>query len=128
MSQQLNLVPSALDISIYQSGSYSPIFTAFNTDQFGQSTTPLNLSGYTAALNVYSKPGATPALLTLSTANGKIVLGGAAGTVQLQFLAADLGALPAGTLYYDLVLINGSNVPLPCASGLFVVIGPGGLQ
>jgi hypothetical protein len=86
--------------------------------------TPINLSGYTFALDVRATPGAGSALISLDTAaddtaNGVRVVEAAAGRVRLQIDQATMqaaweaaytaGLMKAGEaapLFYDLLLIH----------------------
>ena len=71
-------------------------------------TTPVNLTNYTAKMQVRSVPGST-LILELSTTNGRIVLGGAAGTITCTVAAADMN-MTADLYQYDLELTNGTVV------------------
>ena len=65
----------------------------------------VNLTGYTARLQARVDVEDTETILTLTTANGGITLGGAAGTISLDQTATQTTLLPAGTYVYDLELI-----------------------
>jgi len=72
---------------------------------------PVDLTGYTANMMVVRNPGEVGSLLTLSTANGKIVLGGVLGTINITIQPSDLdfslpGAVEWYTGHYDLYLTN----------------------
>ena len=71
-------------------------------------TTKVNLTGYTAKMQVRAKPGST-LIVELSTTNGRIVLGGAAGTITCTIPAADMN-MTADLYQYDLELTNGTVV------------------
>jgi len=73
-------------------------------------TTLVNLTGYTARMHLRRNVEDAAAYLTLTTENSRIVLGGAAGTIQLTVSAADTAALAVGKYAYDLELVNGSVV------------------
>jgi tRNA threonylcarbamoyladenosine modification (KEOPS) complex Pcc1 subunit len=49
-------------------------------------------------------------LLSLTTENSRIALGGTAGTITLTVTAADTAAVVAGHYVYDLELVSGSTV------------------
>ena len=70
----------------------------------------INLTGYTARMQVRTDYFAATAALTLTTENSKIVLGGALGTITLSVTATDMAALSEGSYVYDLEMINGSTV------------------
>lgn len=70
----------------------------------------VNLTGYTARMQVRTEVTAATATLTLTTENGRIALGGAAGTVALTVPAIDTAAVAAREYVYDLELVNGATV------------------
>lgn len=70
----------------------------------------INLTGYTARMQVRADYASPTAALSLTTENGKITLGGALGTVTLLVSAADMAAVSGASFVYDLEMVNGSNV------------------
>ena len=65
----------------------------------------INLTGYTAKMQVRDKKPDSEAILTLtSDAGGGITLGGALGTLKIHIKSTQTAALPVGDYYYDLVL------------------------
>lgn len=70
----------------------------------------INLSGYTAAMQLRQNYDSTVADLTLTTSNGGITITGATGTIVVTATATQTGALDAGYYVYDLELTNGANV------------------
>ena len=72
---------------------------------------PVNLTGYTARMDVRSSiDAAGAAALSLTTENGRIVLGGSAGTINLSAEATATGAMVAGGYVYDLEVVSGSTI------------------
>lgn len=65
---------------------------------------PINLSGYSARMQVRSKVTSEDVLLELTTENGGITLGGGQGTITLHFTEANTSPMPKGGVY-DLELI-----------------------
>ena len=65
---------------------------------------PINLTGFGARMQIVDASGTV--LVDLSTANGKIILGGAAGTIDLMLTKAETTALRDVPMFYDLKLIN----------------------
>jgi hypothetical protein len=53
----------------------------------------INLTGYTARMQVRSTLESAEALIELTTANGRIALGGSAGTITLDHLGHRHGSL-----------------------------------
>lgn len=82
---------------------------------------PVNLTGATAKMQV--RASATgPVLLELSTDNGKIVLGGAAGTIDLLLSAAETAAIEWVQAVYDLAItFADSSVRKPIRGSVTVV-------
>jgi hypothetical protein len=71
----------------------------------------VNLTSYTAFLEV--RRGRTtpvgPLILSMTTSNGCIALGGALGTITLALTATQTAALTPGIYEYDLEMRVGSN-------------------
>lgn len=72
--------------------------------------TPINLSGYSARMQLRPSIESTTVTLELTTANSRIVLGGAAGTIQLLVSASTMVSIRPGTYVYDLEMVSGSSV------------------
>jgi hypothetical protein len=71
----------------------------------------VDLTGYTARMQVRTSiDAAGAATLSLTTENGRIVLGGTAGTITLTAEATATQAVTAGAYVYDLELVSGSTV------------------
>jgi hypothetical protein len=84
---------------------------------------PVNLTGYTARMDVRTSiDAAGAAVLSLTTTNGRIVLGGSAGTINLSAEATATQAVEAGNYVYDLEVVSGSTVTR-LVQGSFVVRG-----
>lgn len=81
----------------------------------------VNLSGYTAKMQVRASQDASTSLLELSTANGRIVLTNT-GSITLLVDAVTTGALAIGQYVYDLEMTSGTNI-YRLLQGFFVVDG-----
>jgi hypothetical protein len=82
----------------------------------------VNLTGYTAEMDIRITEADTGTqLLTLTTSNSRIALGGAAGTITLTVNAADTAALTAQTAWYDLIVTSGAGTVTPLFKGVFVI-------
>lgn len=68
----------------------------------------VNLTGYSAQMQVRTRTASTTVELTLSTANGRIALGSSSPNITLSVDAADMTL--SGTYVYDLKLTQGSDV------------------
>lgn len=67
---------------------------------------PINLTGYTAKLQIRKSANAPEAVVTLDSSNGTIELGGAAGTIVLNMSAAVTDAITLSNGVYDLELTS----------------------
>jgi hypothetical protein len=73
--------------------------------------TPINLTGYTARMQVRRKhTSPDPPLLTFTTENGAITLGGALGTIAIVGLATLTDDVDIKSGVYDLELVSGTEV------------------
>lgn len=80
----------------------------------------VNLTGYSARMQVRESVRAADTLLSLTSGSG-ITLGGAAGTIVLTVSATATAALPRGEFVYDLELVSGSGVVTRLIEGSFTV-------
>jgi hypothetical protein len=81
----------------------------------------VNLTGYTARLYVREEVESPAPFITLTTENGGITLGGAAGTITLLMSATTTAALAQTKGVYDLELISGSGVVTRLLEGIVVI-------
>jgi len=72
--------------------------------------TPINLTGYTARLQFREPLESSIVLLSLTTENGGITLGGVNGTIALLISATDTAALTWSTAVFDLEIISASSI------------------
>lgn len=74
---------------------------------------PIDLTGYSAIAEVRPTFGDPSILLTLSTTNGKIALGGSTGSIDMKFSEMDTTPIQDGIPWtraaYDLVIIDTSG-------------------
>ena len=93
------------NFTIMQGSTFQRIITKKDA-----SGTPVNLTGYTARMQARNDLNSA-VVLDLTTENGGIVLGGVAGTIELNITATATASLIApNTLIYDLELVNGAVV------------------
>lgn len=84
-------------------------------------TAALNLTGYTAAMQVREAAGAATALISLTNGAG-ITLGGTAGTIGIVVAATASAAVAPGSYSYDLELNSGGTITR-LLEGSFIVTG-----
>jgi hypothetical protein len=75
----------------------------------GVAYAPVNLTGYTAALQLRSLPNDPTAALTLTTANGGITITALTGTIAVSATATQTRAIDEGYYYYDLEITQTST-------------------
>lgn len=96
--------PGMFTISIQEGATYDVTFVWKDSNR-----NPIDLTGYTAKLQV-KDPGAIgesdTVLLEASTSNGRIILGGATGTIRVLIPAVTTSALEWTRGVYDLFLIG----------------------
>ena len=107
------------DITIDQGASFA--LTLTYTDATGAA---VNLTGYSARMQVRSDYASPDALIDASTTNGMIALGGSLGTVAVTIPYATTAALSVSSGVYDLVLTSPSGTRDRILSGR-VTVSPG---
>jgi hypothetical protein len=109
-------VAGSYNITIDQGASIDRVWTWLQADQ----VTPVNLTGFSAHLQVRDRPGGT-LLADFSTAAGQITLGGVAGTITLIVAAAVTAAYGFDSGTYDLHMTDSLGSVTTLLAGLFVV-------
>lgn len=74
------------------------------------SGTTVNVTGYTARMQIRKTVDATTIILTLTTENGRITVGGSNGLITLLVSATDTAALTSFCGVYDLEVISPTGV------------------
>lgn len=71
---------------------------------------PINLTGFSVRMQIRAADGSL--IADLSTQNGKIILGGASGSIELVIPVAETSLMTFATALYDLKLIapNGDEI------------------
>lgn len=82
---------------------------------------PVNLTGYTACLQARVDVEDSEVILSLTTSNGGITLGGSAGTISLDQSATQTALLPSGTYVYDLELIASNSAVTRLVQGELLI-------
>jgi hypothetical protein len=93
------------DITCDQGATFSRVITWRNSNN-----TPIDLTNYTARMQVRANYPSTTVVLSLTTENAGIALGGALGTITLAATATATAAITADQYVYDLEMITGSQV------------------
>lgn len=71
---------------------------------------PVDLTNYSARMQVRATAASASTLLSLTSAGGDISLGGTAGTITITVTATATAAVAAGCYVYDLELVDGATV------------------
>ncbi len=80
----------------------------------------VNITGYTARMQIRKTIRSTSAVVSLTQASG-LTLGGSAGTIQIVISATATAALDAGRYVYDLELVSAGGVVTRVLEGAFVL-------
>lgn len=83
--------------------------------------TPIDLTSYTARMQVRTTHKSENTIISITTENGGIVLGGPLGTVNLYMSAIQTAALPAREYVYDVELIAPTGDVIRLVEGTFEV-------
>lgn len=81
---------------------------------------PMNLTGFTARMQVRPEIESTDVLVELTTANGRLVLGGAAGTIAMSLSPAITATIDRDG-FYDLEIISSGGAVHRVLRGRFLV-------
>jgi hypothetical protein len=97
--------------------------TTFNFQfSINNDAVPIDLTGYTGTMTVRPFVGSTTTTVVATTANGRMVITGATGTVTVTLSASLTEPIVPGRYSYDLVLNSGSTITR-YLEGLFIVTG-----
>jgi hypothetical protein len=111
---------AALNIECDQGGTFQ--LQATCSDDAGL----INLTGYSAYMQLRNSPtynaGVSPTVVySLSTSDGQITLGGAAGTINLYISYTNTATIPDGAYSYDL-FITTTGFQAKMFGGVFTVL------
>ena len=109
--------PGKLDLVAYQGASWDYTLT------WQTGGTAVNLSGYSARMQVRESYDGGTAFVSLTNGSG-ITLGGTAGSIVLELSATQTAALdgtPSKQYVYDLELVSGSGYVTRLVEGRFMV-------
>jgi hypothetical protein len=109
------MIPGKYNIVLPQGTTLSQVFT------YSVDGTIVNLTGYTARMQVREKHTSTTTILDLTTANGGIEINGPLGLITIKVSATDSALLPAKCFVYDLEIVSGSSIVYRIVEGTFTV-------
>jgi len=87
-----------------------------------ESGDPVDLNGYVARMQLRRRIDDEEPVLELTTGNGRLTLGGADGTVEINVNASDTEGLDATEGVYDLELVSGAGIVDKLLRGTFEII------
>ena len=94
--------PSIYNVTMYQGANFD-LNLSWNV-----AGTPVDLTSYTARMQVRSTFDASSSVLSFTSGSG-ITLGGTAGTILVEASAATTAGVPVGQYVYDLELVSAGS-------------------
>lgn len=89
---------------------------------WGGQSSPINVTGFTANLQVKAKATDASAACEFKNANSRVTVGSSDGLITFSMTAADSAALTLGDYVYALEIIDASSKNIAVMSGKFKVI------
>jgi hypothetical protein len=105
--------PGTLNLTMYQGASWDYTLT------WTTSGTPVNLTNYTARMQVRVSHPDQSTVLSITSGSG-ITLGGTAGTILLEASPATTAGVPSGQYVYDLELVSPGSAVTRLVEGTFI--------
>jgi hypothetical protein len=106
--------PGTLNLTCYQGATFDYLLT------WTISGTAVNLTTYSARMQVRTTYDATAVALSLTNGSG-ITLGGTAGTIYIEANPTTTAAIAAGQYVYDLELVTSGSAVTRLVEGTFTV-------
>lgn len=98
------MTPGKYNMICPQGATFDQILT------YSSGGVPVDLTDRTARMQVRTTYSSTSQVLSLTSENGGIVLGGAAGTINIIIDAATTAGINPKDYVYDLEVVNNGNV------------------
>ena len=109
------MTPGRYNIKVYQGSTFSL------APQWKIDSNYVNVTGYSANMVVRNSPTSSTSIITLSSNNGRIVIGTTNGKFTLNITAGDTTALAAGQYVYDLEVTDTAGIVTRLLEGGFTV-------
>ena len=103
------------DLCIPQGATFSRVI------RYSKDGDEVNLTGFTARMQIRPTAASATTTLSLTTENTRIALGGVAGTITLSISATDTAAITAGRYVYDLELVSAGGIVTRLLQGVVTV-------
>lgn len=111
------MVAETLPIKIERGANFDEQWTWADDSQV-----PIDLTGYSGSMIVHVIGSPGDVVLEATTANAKLALGGALGTIDIDFTAAETAAVSDGNYFYVLELTSGGGIVYRVAEGIAKVV------
>lgn len=107
--------PGRYNITVYNGTTFqlSPVWKVDNL--------PVDVTGYTADMQVRQFVDSSTILVELSTTNGRITIDGALGQINLALTSTETAGLTPGSYIYDLNIQSPGGYVYKIIQGAFVV-------
>lgn len=109
----MSVQPGQYDILAPQGATFSETFT------YKVGGTPVNLTSYTARMQVRKTPSSDTKLIDLTSPAGLTL--GSQGQIAVNISATTMAGVPAGKYRYDLELVSAGGVVTRLLEGVFLV-------
>ena len=106
--EHLKIMAGIKNLTIDKGSTFNILFT-WSTKDINNVKTPVNLTGWTARSQMRESHDAATAVVSLTTENSGIVLGGSSGTVQLSIAATATSAITIDKGVWDLEMVDGTG-------------------
>ena len=107
-------------INCDQGATFERSLTIYQPAVLGASAVPVDLTGYSARMQVRPETESSEVLVELTTENGRLTLGGAAGTIVME-IEADVTETFDNDGVYDLEIYNTDGKVYRVIKGRFVI-------
>lgn len=107
------MTPGRFNFTCPQGSTFNPTLT-WKIDN-----APVDITGYSARLQVRETHDSDEYIINLTNLNGGITLGGSAGTIDLYISASDTSAALPGDHVYDLEMISSNSTVSRLIEGRF---------
>lgn len=97
-------------------------YTTYTSGGVLEYNTPVDLSGYTARMQIRAKLDDSVVIKELTTTNGGIIIDNTAKTIQLFISATDAAALSFQTAVYSLELVSAGGEVIQLATGNLTLV------
>ncbi len=112
----MTVVPARVDLTIYQGSNFSQVVTFLQT----AGGTPVDLTGLTGRMQIRQTLASADIMVELTTANDRLVFGGATGVVTMTLTAAETATILTEGVY-DLEFVTSATSVARWLEGLVIL-------